>query len=246
VPYLPGEPWLAALVPEKGACEIGRTYDPSVQAARTGLEKALTMQVGERLYSLNRGSIFVAVLLSAATLFAMHLNDAALAVTIAAGLAMLAMLIFAWKALPAYTAEGRKAMDEIDGLREYLAVAEKDELARLKMPPRTKEEFAKFLPYAVALGVEKTWADAFAAVLGAAAVAAAAGEYYSSSSTGSDGTHFPADRFADSLGGIGDTISSASTPPGSSSGGSDSGGSSDSGGGGSSGGGGGGGGGSGW
>jgi hypothetical protein len=50
-------------------------------------------------------------------------------------------------------------------------VAEGDDLARMKMPPRTKEEFAKFLPYAVALGVEKTWADAFAKVLGAAALA---------------------------------------------------------------------------
>jgi uncharacterized membrane protein len=160
---------------------------------------------------------------------------------------MLAALVAAWRLLPAYNVEGRKAMDEIDGLRQYLSVAEKDDLARQKRPPRTAEEFARFLPYAVALGVEKTWADAFAAVLGAAAIAAAAGEYFSSSSDGSSG--FSPDRFSGSLGGIGDTISSASTPPGSSSGSSGSGGSSSSGGGGgggSSGGGGGGGGGSGW
>ena len=35
-------------------------------------------------------------------------------------------------------------------------------------PPQTAQEFAKFLPYAVALGVEKTWADRFAATLGLA------------------------------------------------------------------------------
>ena len=87
------------------------------------------------------------------------------------------------KLLPAYTEEGRRLEDEIEGLRQYLSVAEGDELARMKMPPRTKEEFAKFLPYAVALEVEKTWAEAFAKVLGAAALAQATAGYYSTSSS---------------------------------------------------------------
>jgi uncharacterized membrane protein len=176
----------------------------------------------------------------------MFANDAAFAPLALAAVVMVVLLALAWKLLPAYTPAGRRIQDEVDGLRQYLSVAEKDDLARQKRPPRTKEEFAKFLPYAVALGVEKTWADAFAKVLGAAALAAAASEYYSSSFDGDRSSSYS--HFTDSIADMGRTISAASTPPGSSSGSSDSGGGSSGGsdGGGSSGGGGGGGGGDGW
>ena len=150
------------------------------------------------------------------------------------GAMALAALLFA-RILPAYSVKGRKLQDEVEGLRQYLSVAEADELQRMKAPPQTAEEFAKMLPYAVALGVEKTWADRFTVLLGMAAVAAAAADYFSSDS-GSD-----AGSLGGSLSGFGETVSAAATPPGSDSGSSDSGG-----GGGSSGGGGGGGGGSGW
>lgn len=123
-------------------------------------------------------------------------------------------------------------------MRQYLSVAEAEDLKRMKAPPQTPQEFARHLPYAVALGVEAAWAQRFATLLGASAIAAAVTDYYSSD-RGADGVR--------DLGGtsdsLGSAISSAATPPGSSSGFSDSGGSSDSG---SSGGGGGGGGGSGW
>jgi len=79
---------------------------------------------------------------------------------------------FQW--LKAPTIEGRKLLDRIAGLRLYLGVAERDELATQKAPPMTADEFQRFLPYALALGVEKTWADKFAAAVGPAAAAAAA------------------------------------------------------------------------
>src|SRR5438067_4770095 len=144
--------------------------------------------------------------------------------------------------LPAYSASGRSLEDEIDGLRQYLGVAERDELARQKAPPKTPQEFSKFLPYAVALDVEKTWADRFAIALGSAALAQAVSSWYLG---GDSPASFSIGHFTNSVSSLGETIAAASTPPGSSggSGFSDSGGG---GGGGSSGGGGGGGGGSGW
>jgi uncharacterized membrane protein len=148
---------------------------------------------------------------------------------------MAAMLAVFYRLLPAYSLEGRKLQDGVEGLRQYLGVAEKEDLARMKVPPQTAEEFARFLPYAVALDVEKTWAERFAAVLGSAAVAAAVQDYYEASS-GFDSF----EGFSSSLSSMGSTISAASTAPGSESG------FSGGGGGGSSGGGGGGGGGSGW
>jgi hypothetical protein len=170
----------------------------------------------------------------------MFLADASFVmIALVTGLVIATLVAFRrW--LPAYSAPGRKLEDEIEGLRQYLGVAERDELARLKAPPKTAEEFSKFLPYAVALDVEKTWADRFAIALGSAALAQAVSSWYVGSSGGSG---FSIGEFTSSVSSLGETIAAASTPPGSSggSGFSDSGG-----GGGSSGGGGGGGGGSGW
>ncbi len=67
--------------------------------------------------------------------------------------------------LKAPTPAGRKLLDHIEGLRLYLGVAERDELALQQVPPLTQEQFQKFLPYALALEVEKTWGDRFAATL---------------------------------------------------------------------------------
>ena len=151
-------------------------------------------------------------------------------------LAALAALGFRW--LQAPTRHGRQVMDRIEGFRQYLGVAEEERLEFLTPPEKTPELFERFLPYAVALGVENTWAKRFAGVLAAAGVAAAASSWYSGDR---DVTSDPV-SFADHLGGdLSSTIASSSTPPGSSSG--SDGGSS---GGGSSGDGGGGGGGSGW
>jgi uncharacterized membrane protein YgcG len=161
-------------------------------------------------------------------------------------LAALAFLGSGWLRAP--SVEGRKVMDHIDGFREYLSVAEEERLEYLNPPEKTPELFERFLPYAIALDVENTWATRFAGVLAAAAAAGTAGAAYGVSnwySGSGDMTRDPV-SFVDRIGSdLSSTIASAATAPGSSSG-SDSGGSSGSGGGGSSGGGGGGGGGSGW
>jgi hypothetical protein len=155
-------------------------------------------------------------------------------------LAAFVSLGFSW--LQAPTREGRRVMDEIEGFKQYLGVAEEDRLEFLNPPEKTPELFEKFLPYAIALNVENTWAQRFTGVLAAAGVAAAVSSWYSGDNTSTDNIVSFADRVGDSLS---TTIASAATPPGSSGGGSGGGGGGSSGGG-SSGGGGGGGGGSGW
>ena len=142
--------------------------------------------------------------------------------------------------LKAPSREGRKTMDQIEGFREYLGVAEEDRLNALNPPEKTPELFERFLPYAVALDCQNAWAAKFAGVLAAAGTAAAAATWYVGSR---DWSSDPV-SFADHLGNdLSQTIASSSNPPGSSDSGGGGGGSS---GGGSSGGGGGGGGGGGW
>ncbi len=139
-----------------------------------------------------------------------------------------------YRLLRAPTLAGRRLLDELAGFRMYLAVAEKDELRVRRLPGRTLELFEKYLPYALALGVENAWAEQFSDLLEEAkATGGAVPRWYSGSSWDSTGG-----GFAGALaGGLSGAIATASSPPGSSSGG---------GGGGSSGGGGGGGGGGGW
>ena len=62
------------------------------------------------------------------------------------------------------TALGRPIMDQLAGFRLYLETAEADRL-NMQAPEITAERFEALLPYAVALDVEKPWADAFAAAL---------------------------------------------------------------------------------
>jgi uncharacterized membrane protein YgcG len=138
--------------------------------------------------------------------------------------------------LKAPTLSGRKIMDQIEGFKLYLSVAEKDRLNLLNPPEKTPALFEKYLPYALALNVENAWSEQFAEVLAKAGTETQ--PYSPVWYSGSSWDNFHTSRFSDSLGSsFAGAISSSSTAPGSSSG---------SGGGGFSGGGGGGGGGSGW
>jgi len=144
-------------------------------------------------------------------------------------------ILFAYL-LKAPSLRGRRLMDKLEGFKLYLDVAEKDDLALRPPPDLTPELFEKYLPFAIALGVEQAWAQRFSEVF--ARLEATGGGAYSPAWYQGDFSSGRMRSFASSVGGnFSSAISSAASPPGSSSGG---------GGGGSSGGGGGGGGGGGW
>ena len=79
--------------------------------------------------------------------------------------------------ISAPTSLGRSAMDEIEGLKMYLQVAEKDRMNMQGAPQMSPSHFETLLPYAVALDVEKPWSKAFEAWLLTAAGAAVAASY---------------------------------------------------------------------
>jgi uncharacterized membrane protein len=149
-----------------------------------------------------------------------------------AGIIFLITLFF--YLIQAPTVSGRKMMDEIEGLKMFMEVAEKNRLNMLNPPEKTPQLFEQLLPYAIALGVENAWGKQFETII---AQAIERKEYNPTWYVGS--TMFDAHMITSSLGSsLSSSLSSSSTPPSSSSSGS--------GGGGSSGGGGGGGGGGGW
>lgn len=69
---------------------------------------------------------------------------------------------FRWLKAPSVL--GRKMMDEIEGFQWFLTVTEKDRMNFHNPPEKTPELFEKYLPYALALGVENEWAEQFAEV----------------------------------------------------------------------------------
>src|SRR3989339_148595 len=63
-----------------------------------------------------------------------------------------------------YTPEGNKLFDEIQGFKMFLNATEKDRLAMTSAPERTPQQYERFLPFAIALGVEKNWTKQFAPI----------------------------------------------------------------------------------
>ena len=63
--------------------------------------------------------------------------------------------------LRAPTVAGRRIMDQLAGFRLYLETAESSRLNFVEAPELTTERFERLLPYAIALDVEKPWAQAF-------------------------------------------------------------------------------------
>ena len=134
------------------------------------------------------------------------------------------------------TIRGRKLLDELLGFKDFLEIAEKDELNLRNPPEKTPELFESFLPFALALGVDQQWSERFASVL-ANIRGPDGGAYRPSWYNGSWNSSNLGKTTSKLSSSLNSAISSSVSPPGSSSGG---------GGGGSSGGGGGGGGGGGW
>jgi len=169
--------------------------------------------------------------LSAAQLL---LAELPLGSVVLAGALVLINIVF-YQLMKAPTLAGRKLLDRLAGFREYLQVAEQDEL-NLKNPPRmTPQLFEAYLPFALALDVEQRWGDRFAREF---ENLQNSDHYQPSWYRGRRWDSHGVSGMSRALGGsLASAISSSSVAPGSSSG---------SGGGGSSGGGGGGGGGGGW
>ena len=219
------------------------TNASTMQAAQSAHTKALAALYDGTMFKTNGSSLGWAFLLLIATavISLMVADGSGIPLLICVLLIMFIIMIIFGKLIRAPTPEGRKLLDEVEGLKRYLAVAERDELSSMpgpeiggasERPPMLDAKRYEFLlPYAVALEVEDAWTRKFTLAVGAAAAAAATAGIAWYSGGGMDSLGSLSKAVGNSLS---SQIASSSSPPGSSSG---------SGGGGSSGGGGGGGGG---
>jgi uncharacterized membrane protein YgcG len=227
---------LAALFEEGDSIELDNENHEILGGARSAHKKSLKRDYHKRYFRTNGLLNLPPLLIGIATsVVAVAMGPSVL--VIATIIAMLVALIMFAIFLKQPTAVGRALLDESEGFREYLEIAEKDELNLRNPPEKTPQLFESYLPFALALGVEQQWAEKFAAIFASLRGpndSAWQPAWYNGSSWNSIDLGSSMSSVSD---GLGNSISSSVTPPGSSSSG---------GGGGFSGGGGGGGGGGGW
>ncbi len=208
------------------------------QKARIKAEKILKEKMIPEFFNLNFKHLLPGVLLSVALVALTFAISPTPAVPVILIILLVGLgILFTWL-IKAPTPQGRALMDEAEGFKMYLSVAEKDRLNLMHEPELTVERFESLLPYAIALGVENEWGNKFENALKRSMQETRTYNPAWYVGTISGTSSFSPAHFTSTMGkSFSSAISSASTPPGSSSG---------SGGGGSSGGGGGGGGGGGW
>jgi uncharacterized membrane protein YgcG len=227
---------LDALFATGGSVELDNRNHALLSRTKTAHRKSLQRDYQTKYFLTNSLLLLPSIGAMAALALAIKLLDEFSIAVISILVLLVAAHFLFYTLMRAPTARGRTLLDKLEGFRMYLQVAEKDELNLRNPPARTPELFERYLPFALALGVEQKWAERFAAVFARLGPEGDSG--YRPRWYGGDFNPRQPGRFATSLGkSFNAAISSASTPPGSRSGG---------GGGGSSGGGGGGGGGGGW
>ena len=92
---------------------------------------------------------------------AQQLGQQPTAFVIAGVLSGMIICAFGWF-MPAHTEQGTRALDRVLGFEDFLVHVESDRFNRMI---KTPEMFEKFLPFAMALGVEKNWSKAFQGIL---------------------------------------------------------------------------------
>jgi uncharacterized membrane protein YgcG len=146
---------------------LGGEYDAGFTAANTAFGAALSQRYGSAYFRWNVGYTIAAVALTVLVIAIAATQVMQWTAWHTMGVIALAVLnaVFMYL-MPAPTKMGQQVRSEIEGFRLYMETAEKLQLNAVKVgseapPPMTTERYEKFLPYAVALGVEKPWTQHF-------------------------------------------------------------------------------------
>ena len=205
--------------------------------ARSEHKRSLQADYKQKYFRTNGAlNIPAVVIVLASTALALKAGSGPTFLVIATVILMFLSMVFFAIIMKRPTMRGRQLLDDMLGFKDYLEIAEKDELNLRNPPAKTPALFETYLPFALALGVDQQWSERFASLL--ASIREPGGQSYSPSWYDGKWNSSNLTKATNGLSsGLNSAVSSSVTAPGSSSGG---------GGGGSSGGGGGGGGGGGW
>jgi uncharacterized membrane protein YgcG len=150
---------------------LGERYDAGFTAAYGKFKQKLSRAYGSTYFRWNVTYTLIALALTVAAVWFAASQTSSWTSWHTGGVLALAVLngLFMYL-MPAPTVRGQEVRTEIEGFRLYMETAEKLQLNAVTVggdapPPMTVERYEKFLPYAVALGVEKPWTRHFEALI---------------------------------------------------------------------------------
>lgn len=213
----------AALLGADKSLRFVDAYHETISKAREALASRLEMDIESACFARNRLYWFAGLALSLVFLGDLgfqcgwqfvhtHRISLVAPVLLAIGVSI-NWVMYHW--IQVSTATGRQLLDHLLGFRLHLSAGEKAN-PNLQHPlPRTPQMFEKFLPYAVALGVERQWAEPFATTLSSRTrrdpgSAPQSGPYWPNWYNGADWNTLGTAGFAQSLaGGLSSAIAAA-------------------------------------
>ena len=164
---------IAKLFRSSKTMRLGKKSNMTFTSAYMAFRRDISKRYGKDYFRWNGGLTILGIILSVIAVIAAFTqfygnNSDYFFIVLAALVAMNILFIFL---MPAPTKKGQKIKSEIEDFKLYLEMAEKQQLNARKdvlsgqEPPMTKERYEKFLPYAIALDVEKPWSKYFEKVL---------------------------------------------------------------------------------
>ncbi len=150
-----------------GVKTLGEKYDAGFTSAYNAFQQTLGRKYGSEYFKWNIGYTILALVLSVVAVIVTVNMTVTWTVWHTIGVLALALMNIAFMYfMPAPTPKGQDVRTHIEGFRLYMEKAEQLQLNAVEPgseapPPMTTERYEKFLPYAVALGVEEPWTKHF-------------------------------------------------------------------------------------
>ena len=151
----------------KDTIKISNSPNTHFDKMRTKFEDHINEHYSKAYHRVNAGWIILGIILSfvGVVIALTQLNTGSLYFTLAIIFIIILNIVFLFL-LPAPTKLGQSVRAEIEGFKLYMETAEQGRLNAItvgsgELPPMTKERYEMFLPYAIALGVEKPWTKYF-------------------------------------------------------------------------------------
>jgi len=146
---------------------LGQKYDAGFTAAYGAFRQALSQKYGSAYFRWNAAYTIGALALTIVLVVIAANFTVNWTIWHTIGVLALALMNIAFMYLmPAPTVKGQHVRSAIEGFRLYMEKAEQLQLNAVEPgseapPPMTTERYERFLPYAVALGVEEPWTRHF-------------------------------------------------------------------------------------
>ena len=207
-----------ALFEDGDSVILDNEYHELLGGARSAHERSLKRDYKNRYFRTNGLLNLPALLIGVvSSLIALRVaSGPTIFVIVTIVLMVIALVVFAI-IMRRPTGIGRRLLDEVGGFKEYMEIAEKDEMNLRNPPDKTPLLFEKYLPFALAMGVEQQWAERFTKVF-ANLRGPNDTKYHPVWYNGSWNSLDMSSNTASLSSGLGSAISASVTPPGSSSG----------------------------